>query len=99
MLKHIVMMKLKTGEDSLVNERLKTLALRLKKLKNEISSLESMEVGMNFSRRPSAMDIVLVSEFEDEAALEEYRVHPKHVEILEYIKEIVEEARVVDYWV
>ncbi len=99
MLQHIVMMKLKSTEAPQRNERLKQLESILKDLKNHISSLEKMEVGLNFSTRPTAMDIVLIASFKDEAGLEEYRVHPKHVEALAFIKEVVEEARVVDYWV
>lgn len=99
MLKHMVMMKLKAAEEMLLEERLKQLKSMLMALKEEIPALESMEVGINFSNRPTAMDIVLVSEFKNEAALDIYRVHPKHLEALAYIKEVVEEARVVDYWV
>ena len=93
------MMNLKAVDADLKQERLEKLETLLKDLKNHIYSLEKMEVGQNFSVRPSAMDIVLTASFKDEAGLEEYRVHPKHVEVLAFIKEVVEEARVVDYWV
>ena len=99
MLQHIVMMKLKAVAAELKKERLEKLASLLNDLKNHIPSLVKMEVGMNFSTRPTAMDLVLSSSFKDEVGLEEYRVHLKHVEVLTYIKEVVEEARVVDYWV
>lgn len=99
MLKHIVMMKFKAADEKLLEERMNQLKSMLMALKEEISALESMEVGVNISDRPTAMDLVLVSEFKDEAALEVYRVHPKHVEALTFIKVVVEEARVVDYWV
>lgn len=99
MLQHIVMMNLKEVDADLKQERLGKLAAQLKDLKNHIPSLQKMEVGQNFSTRPTAMDIVLYSSFEDEAGLKEYSVHPKHVEVLAYIKEVVEEVRVVDYWV
>ena len=93
------MMNLKSVDAELKTERLEKLASLLNDLKNHISSLEKMEVGLNFSTRPTAMDIVLTASFKGEAGLEEYRVHPKHVEVLAYIKEVVEEARVLDYWV
>lgn len=99
MLQHIVMMTLKAVDANLKQERLEKLEALLKDLKNHISSLEKMEVGQNFSTRPTAMDIVLSASFKDEAGLKEYNVHPKHVEVLAFIKEVVEEARVVDYWI
>lgn len=96
MLKHIVMMKMKDSLDKQENQ--KKLVEMLEGLSEHISAIEHLEIGNNFSGRPTAMDIVLVSEFKDEAALDEYRVHPEHVRVLDYIKEVIEEARVVDYW-
>jgi len=97
MLKHIVMMKLKQAEVSVFKERQLKLESMLKELKKHIPSLYKIEIGLNISDRPTAYDIVLVSEFKNEANLNEYRVHPKHVEALTYIKEVVAEAKVVDY--
>jgi len=97
MLKHIVMMKLKQAEVSVFKERQLKLESILKELKNHIPSLHKIEIGLNISDRPTAYDIVLVSEFKNEADLNEYRVHPKHVDALSYIKEVVAEAKVVDY--
>ena len=97
MLKHIVMMKLKQAEVSVFKERQLKLESILKELKNHIPSLHKIEIGLNISDRPTAYDIVLVSEFKNEADLNKYRVHPMHVDALNYIKEVVAEAKVVDY--
>lgn len=97
MLKHIVMMKLKQADESVFKKRQIKLEEMLKELKNHIPSLHKIEIGLNISDRPTAYDIVLVSEFKNETDLNEYRVHPKHVAVLHYIKEVVAEARVVDY--
>ena len=99
MLKHIVMMKLKAQELSVMLERLKKLETRLNDLQNHISSIQEWEIGVNFSDRPSAMDLVLVSGFANEESLQKYLEHPKHVEVVAYIKEVVAESKVVDYWV
>ena len=96
MLKHIVMMKL-IRDDSNFQEHLNHLKKMLTDLKSHIPSLAKMEVGLNISARPTAYDIVLVSEFENEEALEQYRIHPKHVLVLDFIKKVVAEAKVVDY--
>ena len=99
MLKHIVMMKLKTEELPEMLNRLKILEDRLLELKNHISLIREWQVGTNFSNRPTAMDIVLISGFANEEDLEKYLLHPKHVEVVSYIKEVVDESRVVDFWV
>jgi hypothetical protein len=99
MLKHIVMMKLKAAEPEVFENRLQTLEALLLGLRNQILELESMEVGINFSTRSQAMDLVLVSTFKTEDDLSAYRFHPQHVEVLKYIDQVVEESKVVDYWV
>lgn len=66
-------------------------------LENSIDSLNKMQVGINFSTRPSAHDIVLIADFDDEAGLDEYRIHPKHVKVLDYLKEKGVQSTVVDY--
>jgi len=98
MLKHIVMMKLKPDVSDFM-EHLNKLEKMLMDLKPQIPSLLKMEVGINISTRPTAYDIVLVSEFENDEALEQYRVHPKHLQVLDFIKIVVAEAKVVDYYV
>ncbi len=99
MLKHIVMIKLEQAEEPVMKERAIRLEEKLNSLKANIPSLIKMEVGLNISTRPSAYDIVLVSEFESEDGLNIYRVHPKHQEVLAYMKQVVADAKVVDYWV
>ncbi|MCD7914769.1 MAG: Dabb family protein [Tannerellaceae bacterium] len=44
-----------------------------------------------------AYDAVLVFTFDDEAALEAYKVNPEHVKISTYCKKIRESRVVVDY--
>jgi len=98
-LKHIVMMKLKANDLPIMLENLKQLENGLNDLLNHISVIEAWEVGINFSDRSTAMDLVLVSGFANEESLEKYKVHPKHLEVLSFIKKVIEEIRVVDYWV
>lgn len=74
------------------------------RLKNDLISLEDsipellkMEVGLNISTKASAYDVVLTSEFDDLKGLDKYRNHPEHVEILDFLKEVMESVAVVDY--
>ena len=98
MLKHIVMFSLKESAEGHSKEanaaRLKVL---LESLKDQISEVRYLEVGMNQGRSESADDIVLYSEFEDMQALEVYRKHPEHAKVVDFIRKVCTERRVVDY--
>ena len=76
----------------------KTMKKMLEDLVSAIDELKSMEVGLNFSTRPSAFDLVLIADFDDEKGLNVYREHPEHVKVLDFMKGIVEKTAVVDYY-
>ncbi len=99
MLKHIVMLKLNEVAPEEFQNRLDKMEQMLNALNQTISSLEKMEVGQNISTKASAYDLVLTADFKSEQALDEYRIHPEHIKVLEYIKIWVDKARVVDYWI
>jgi len=97
MLKHIVMIKLLATDKVIFQKRLEKLQTMLNNLKDVIPQIAHLEVGANISTRPSAYDLVLVTGFYNETDLNTYRVHPNHQEVLLYMKEIISDAKVVDY--
>jgi hypothetical protein len=97
MLRHIVMMKF--TDRNAVNETALQLKAMLLDLPEAIDSLIKMEVGLNNNKKSSAYDLVLTADFEDEAGLDAYRVHPAHVQVLDYLKTTMEKAAVVDYFI
>lgn len=97
MLRHIVMIKFNQGENlPEVSARTKEQLLALEK---SIEPLLKMEVGLNISTRPSAYDLVLVADFDNEHGLAIYRDHPEHIKVLDYLKTVMEKATVVDYFI
>ncbi len=97
MLRHIVMMKFNGKEPvEKVSQEIKKMLIDLVP---EIESLKSMEVGININTKPSAHDLVLIADFDDEEGLNLYRSHPEHVKILNRMKEVVEKTAVVDYFI
>ncbi len=97
MLKHIVMIKFNDRENvPALSHRLETM---LRDLLVQIDELVSMEVGLNVSTKDSAFDLVLTAGFADVKALDAYRIHPAHVEVLDFLKDTMEKATVVDYFV
>lgn len=95
MLRHIVMIKFKSDIDlKSESEMLKSMLIDLE---TSINSLQKMEVGLNISTKPSAFDLVLTADFIDVDGLDDYRVHPEHVKVLDYLKKVIEKVHVVDY--
>lgn len=97
MLRHIVMIKF-TDRNTVETTALQLKAM-LMDLTITINSLIKMEVGLNINTKASAYDLVLTADFEDEAGLEAYRIHPTHIKVLDYLKTNMEKARVVDYYI
>ena len=98
MIKHIVMFRLK--ESALgrsKNENLQELKISLESLQEKIPVVKCLEVGINMGKSESASDIALYSEFDDMQALENYRIHPEHVKVVDYIDKVCSERRVADY--
>lgn len=94
MVKHIVMFDFKEENKS---ENLKKAKEMLEGLIVAVPTLNSMEVGINFSNEERAMDLSIVTEFNNKEALELYANHPEHLNVVEFIKTVVNSSKVVDY--
>ncbi len=98
MLKHIVMWKFKPeAEGRTCKENALWMKEHLEGLVGKIPEILSLEVGVNVNESEVAYDAVLVSAFEDEAAMAAYKVNPLHQEISAYCKKVRESRVVVDY--
>lgn len=97
MLRHVVMMKFNDDQNvEMISTEIKQL---LEALVSSVEPLKAVEVGLNISEKPSAYHLVLTADFNDEAGLDAYRLHPDHVKILNRIKNTVEKVAAVDYFV
>lgn len=98
MIKHIVMWKLKeVAEGNEKLENAKIIKAGLEALKNEISEIKFIEVGININETEKESDVVLVSEFESMEELDIYQNNEKHKEVATFIKKVVEKRVAVDY--
>lgn len=70
---------------------------KLVKLETKIDGLRSMEVGISFNESDRAFDLSLYSTFENESDLKAYTVHEEHLKVVELIKCVTTESKVVDY--
>lgn len=99
MLRHVVMVKAKDSFSySEKAEKLNQFKNSLEDLKGKINELNYLEVGMNMNTKPSAYDLILITEFDSETALDLYRVHPDHLKVLDLLKELAGNVAVVDYF-
>ncbi len=96
MVRHIVMWKMAPSPDA--EERAKAIKENLEALRGKIDAIKNIEVGINFNETDSAADVVLVSDFESAAKLNEYQNHPAHKAVgAAYVRPYVSERRVCDY--
>jgi hypothetical protein len=99
MIKHIVMWTLKDeaeGRDKAANAA--EMKARLLALPAKLPLAKELEVAIGeevFASVPPT-DIVLYSTFDTKEDLQTYAVHPLHLEVVDFIKKVVAERRVVD---
>lgn len=94
MIVHIVMFKFK--EENRESNILKAKEL-LNALEDKIDELISMEVGVNFDTADRAFDLSLYSKFQTKEDLNSYSIHSEHLKVVEFIKSVASESKVVDY--
>ena len=94
MIVHIVMFKFK---DENKEANIAEVTKRLNALVDLIPELKKMEVGVDFNKSVRAFDLSLYSTVETKEDLQVYAVHPEHLKVVELIKEVTQESKVVDY--
>ena len=94
MIVHIVFFKFKDENKS---ENIQKVAEALNGLVQKIDGLLSMEVGIDFNQSERAFDLSLYSTFNSKEDLKTYATHPAHLEVVEFIKQVTQETKVVDY--
>lgn len=93
-MKHIVMWKLKEENKT---ENAKKIKAGLEALIKTIPEIKSIEVGINTNDSDMAFDVVLISEFKNQADLDSYQNNPKHLEVASFVRSAVCDRKVVDF--
>jgi len=94
MVVHIVMFKFKEENKQANIIQAKQM---LENLMGAVPSLRSIDVGVNFAQEARAMDLSIITSFEGREGLDAYAIHPEHLKVVDFIKEVVEYSKVVDY--
>ena len=94
-LRHVVMWKLASTEEVERIDQVARIKAGLESLPAVVPEIQRFEVAIN-SLPVNEFDIVLVSDFADEAALQRYVVHPEHEKVASYIRSVVSGRASVD---
>lgn len=94
MIKHIVMWKMlpENMEANLLEAK-----HRLEALPAQIDVIQEFEVGIDVNGSERALDLVLYSSFESRDDLASYSAHPAHQVVVEFLRSVIEFAKVVDF--
>lgn len=94
MLKHVVFLKFKPGtSETDIDDIEKGLA----SLPARIPEIKRYEFGRDILRTERSYDFALISEFEDQDAMNRYQTHPYHFAVLNKIKMLCENIIAVDF--
>ncbi|MCL2100280.1 MAG: Dabb family protein [Fibromonadales bacterium] len=98
MIIHLVLWKMKPVADNRTGkENAEIMAQRLNALKGVVPSIAAIEAGVNFESSDAAYDIGLYSAFKTKEDLEAYQKHPAHVQLVEWVRSVVESRAVTDF--
>lgn len=98
MIKHIVMWTLKEEHNGMQKAEIANeLKSRLLDLKNKIDQLKSIEVGINAIHPEKNHDVVLVTTFDSFDDLAAYSIHPDHMKVVDFVKEIATGRAAADF--
>lgn len=79
-------------------ENMLEMKARLESLVGQIAELRSLEVGINDIYSDASYDIVLITTFDNEAAMKAYAINPLHVAVSTFCKSVRESRVTVDFY-
>ena len=97
MIKHIVMWNIRGSTPAEKTVNIDKLKRSFDELRSLIPGIVHMEVGVDISRVDYACDVVLYSEFESQAALDAYALHPEHLRVKKELADLRIARHQVDY--
>lgn len=97
MICHVVLIRLK---DDVTEERSQELLTQAKAVLGPIPGVRNLRVGKGMGIKADVRyPFALVMDFDDEAALDAYQVHPEHQRFVhEILGPIGDDKQVYDYW-
>jgi hypothetical protein len=97
LIKHIVMWNLRGETPAEKRDCIAQLKRSFESLRGCIPGLLHLEIGVDSSHIDYACDVVLYSEFENQAALDGYAMHPEHLRVKRELADMRTARHQVDY--
>lgn len=94
MLKHIVLMKFRTGVEAV---RIEDMKMSLGSLPGKIDEIKGFEFGPDILKSERSYDFALVASFTDLDSLKSYQIHPDHIPVIQMVRGLCETILVVDF--
>ncbi|MBU0587586.1 MAG: Dabb family protein [Gammaproteobacteria bacterium] len=99
MIRHIVMWNIRGDTPAEKARGIELLQRSFASLRGRIPGMLHLEIGVDSSRIDYACDVVLYSEFENQAALDAYATHPEHLRVKAELSDLRTARHQVDYTV
>lgn len=96
-IRHVVTWKLAESDPVVRAAQAAEIQGALEALRGQVPGMRALDVGINAIGPESNWSIVLIADYDDEAALAAYQVHPGHVEAAAIIRGYVSERSCVDF--
>lgn len=98
MIRHLVFFSMKPqalGQDGLYNAH--TMAEHFRRISKEIPGAYSVELGLNYNHEERFYEMALNQDFENKQALEDYTNDPRHIEVRDFVRQVIDHRIVIDY--
>ena len=97
MIRHVVMWRFKAEAEGKTRlENMKELKKQLLALVPLIPQIKKMEIGFDVTHSETSADFMLITEFDSMDDLKIYAVHPDHLKVVGFVKNVVESRIVLD---
>ncbi|HEY8359647.1 MAG TPA: Dabb family protein [Ramlibacter sp.] len=97
MIRHIVMWNVRGADAAEKARNIERLQRSFHSLRGRVPGLLRLEIGVDSSGADYACDVVLVSDFASQAALDAYAAHPEHLRVKEEVADLRTARHQVDY--
>ena len=91
MIRHVVIFKAEN------NAPLEEFKKRIENLKNDIKEIIDIKVGIDINFDPASADFCVITDVKNIEDLKIYANHPKHLEVINFLKPYINERKVVDF--
>jgi hypothetical protein len=96
-IRHLVLWRLATDDPAEKARTIAELTERFAALVPIIDGVERLDIRADLGETAGNWDVVLDSDYRDEAALAAYQVHPDHVAVTGFIASVVRERACIDF--